>query len=183
MTDAHYQIVTINTRLREWVPEHDPREKDPAYRMFHAVKRELKARDVPCWRCGVRYAGLVEKGGAPTAANQLGAYQLEAHHFDLEFSLLNAADVEKWWDASQNDPAGFVPAFSMLDGWLDRHPEYKAKHHEDVFNAYMESEGNLMQLCDVCHRSKDQGIHHIPYPDWRAMRIWKSGLPQHVSLA
>lgn len=180
MTAAHIQIVSINVRLREWIPEHDPREKDPAYKLFHAVKRKLKAMNVPCWRCGVHYADLVAKGDSPTEKNPLGAYQLEAHHFDVEFSLLNAVDVEKWWAVSQADTSGFVMAFSQLDGWLHNHPQYADKSHEEVFSAYMESEGNLMQLCDVCHRSKEQGIHHIPFPDWKAMRVWRSDLPAHI---
>lgn len=182
MTAAHYQIVTLNTRLREWIPEHDPREKDPHYNLFHAAKAKMKQLDIPCWRCGVHYADLVKKGDAATEKNPLGAYQLEAHHNDIEFSLLNAIDVEGWWESSTRDDAGFmVEAFSQVDKWLDRHPEFKTKTHDEIFLAYMESEGNLQQLCDVCHRSKEQGIHHIPYPDWRARAVWRTDLPDHIS--
>jgi hypothetical protein len=67
-----------------------------------------------------------------------------------------------------------------VDTWLDRHPEFHDKSHDEIFTAYMESEGNLTQLCDVCHRSKEQGIHHIPYPDWRAMAVWRADLPSHI---
>lgn len=192
MTAAHFQTVVLNTRLREWVPEHDPREKDPHYGLFHAAKVQMRKQDIPCWRCGVRYAGLVKKGGAATTSNPLGAYQLEAHHSDLEFSLLNGVDIAAWWASSIREDAGFmVESFSELDGWLARHPELAKPPadplaldadawHADVFDAYMESEGNLMQLCDVCHRSKEQGIHHIPYPDWRARKVWRAGLPDHI---
>jgi hypothetical protein len=181
MTAAHTQIVTLNVRLREWVPAHEPREKDPSYALFRSAKKEMRRLDLPCWRCGVHYADLVKKGEPATERNPLGAYQLEAHHSDIEFSLLNAIDVEKWWESSTRDDAGFiVESFSHVDRWLDRHPEYRAKPHEDVFMAYMESEGNLLQLCDVCHRSKEQGIHRIPYPDWRARAVWRADLPAHV---
>lgn len=181
-TPAHYQTVTLNARLREWVPEHEPRESDPHYKLFGVAKRQMKALDIPCWRCGVHYADLVAKGGASTARNPLAAYQLEAHHADLEFSLLNAIDVAKWWDSSTREDAGFmVEAFSNVDGWLHTHPELAGKSHEEIFTAYMESEGNLQQLCDVCHRSKDQGIHHIPYPNWRARAVWRPDLPAHIS--
>jgi hypothetical protein len=44
-----------------------------------------------------------------------------------------------------------------------------------------------MQVRDVCHRSKDQGIHHIPYPDWRvsshaARRTARSRAARFVTL-
>lgn len=181
MTDAHLQTVVLNARLREWVPEHEPREKDPHYALFHAAKKQMRTLDVPCWRCGVHYGTLVAKGDQATAANPLAAYQLEAHHNDIEFSLLNAIDVGKWWASSHREDAGFmVEAFSNVDGWLPRHPELAGKSHEEIFLAYMESEGQLQQLCDVCHRSKDQGVHHIPYPDWRVRAVWRDDLPAHV---
>lgn len=181
-TPAHYQIVTLNTRLREWVPEHEPRSSDPHYALFNKAKRQMKKLDLPCWRCGVHYKDLNKKAGDPaTPANPLGAYQLEAHHSDIEFSLLNAIDVSSWWESSTREDPGFmVESFSYVDGWLARHPEFKNRPHEEVFLAYMESEGNLQQLCDVCHRSKDQGIHHIPYPDWRVRAVWKTNLPDHI---
>lgn len=181
MTDAHYQIVTLNTRLREWIPEHEPREKDPHYNLFHAAKKKMRELDIPCWRCGVHYADLVKKGDPGTEKNPLGAYQLEAHHNDCEFSLLNAMDVEAWWQSSTREDAGFmVEAFSQVDKWLDRHPEFKGKSHNEIFMAYMESEGNLQQLCDVCHRSKEQGIHHIDFPTWRVRKVWRKDLPDHI---
>lgn len=181
MTDAHYQSTTLNTRLREWIPEHEAREHDPHYKLFHAAKTKMRTLDIPCWRCGVHYADLVKKGDAATESNPLGAYQLEAHHNDIEFSLFNAIDVAAWWDASEREDGGFmVESFSQVDKWLDRHPEFKVKSHDEIFLAYMESEGNLMQLCDVCHRSKEQGIHHIPYPDWRARAVWRKDLPAHI---
>ena len=181
-TPAHFQTLVLCARLREWVPEHEPRESDPHYTLFRAAKKKMRQLELPCWRCGVHYADLVSQHGAPTDANPLGAYQLEAHHSDLEFSLLNAVDVARWWDSSTRSDAGFmVQAFSAVDGWLDRHPQFQGKPHDEVFAAYMESEGNLMQLCDVCHRSKDQGIHHIPFPDWRAAAVWRSDLPAHIS--
>jgi hypothetical protein len=183
LTAAHYQLVTLNTKLREWVPEHEPREGDPAYKLFFVAKKQMRELDIPCWRCQVHYKNLVVKGAPATDANPLGAYQLEAHHDDIEFSLLNAIDVEKWWDSSTRDDPGFmVESFSEVDGWLGQHPQYKGKSHNEIFMAYMESDGNLLQLCDVCHRSKDQGIHHIPYPDWRVGRnVWKANLPTHIS--
>lgn len=180
-TPAHYETVSLNVKLREWVPEHEPRDKDPTYKLFRQAKKEMRRLDLPCWRCGVHYADLVHKGDPPTGKNPLGSYQLEAHHAELEFSLLNGIDVEKWWESSTREDAGFiVESFSHVDRWLKEHPQYVGKPHDEVFLAYMESDGNLLQLCDVCHRSKEQGVHHIDYPTWRARKFWRTDLPPHI---
>ena len=64
--------------------------------------------------------------------------------------------------------------------FLHAHPEFDPTNHDDVFRAYMESEANLMQLCDYCHRSVEQGIHHLNFPDWRPLAIWRRTLPAHI---
>lgn len=181
-TSAHFQTQILHETLRLWFPQHEPRSSDPHYPLFSAAKRRLKKLDVPCWRCGVHYADLNSKPGqAGTESNPLGAHQLEAHHFDIEFSLANGIDVDRWWDASEDAKRQWWDhTYSNLDGFLKAHPELNPDHHDDVFNAYVESEGNLMQLCDVCHRSTHQGIHHINYPDWRPLAVWRRGLPAHV---
>lgn len=181
-TPAHFQLLVLNERLRLWFPEHEPRTSDPHYKLFNAAKRRMKQQDVPCWRCGVHYADLNPKPGmAATERNPLGACQLEAHHQEIEFSLSNAVDVEHWFQASVeqvND--AFAHVYSDVAGFLKRHPELDPNNHQDVFDAYVESEGNLQQLCDICHRSKEQGVHHIPYPEWRPMAVWRQGLPAHI---
>ncbi len=183
-TPAHYQSVVLAEALRLWYPEHEPREQDPYYKLFHQAKKKMKTLDIPCWRCGVHYADLVKRNTPGTEKNPLGATQLEAHHQDVEFSLANAVDVERWWESSrsqENRDTWFVREYSDLDGFLNAHPELNSDNHEEVFRAFVESEGNLQQLCDVCHRSKHQGVHHIPYPDWRSLGIWKDNLPQHIT--
>lgn len=199
ITPAHFQTLAQRETLRLWFPPHEPREADPAYRLFHQAKKRMRQLDLPCWRCGVRYKdlnpGLLQPA---TEANPLAAHQLEAHHNDLEFSLQNGVDIEKWyaashhWDSTPDDDGFMVQSFSLVDEWLARHPEYGeppdakgsaegvAAWHERVFRAYMESEGNLQQLCDVCHRSTHAGIHHIEYPDWRPLAVWRKGLPAHI---
>lgn len=183
VTPAHYQNLVLSETLRLWYPEHEPREQDPFYNLFHQAKAKMKALDIPCWRCNVHYKDLVQRGENPTELNPLGATQLEAHHQDIEFSLANAIDIERWWSSSQaqaNREKWFVQQYSNVDGFLKEHPELDPTHHEDVFKAFVESEGNLQQLCDVCHRSKHQGVHHIPYPDWRSLAVWKDALPVHI---
>ena len=184
MTAAHYQKLVLNETLRLWYPEHEPRERDPYYKLFHRAKARMKQLDVPCWRCDVHYADLVERGAPGTGQNPLAATQLEAHHQDIEFSLANGVDIERWWLSSQsqaNRDRWFVKEYSDLAGFLAKHPELDPNNHVEVFRSFVESEGNLQQLCDVCHRSKHQGVHHIPYPDWRALAVWKDSLPDYIS--
>lgn len=176
--------MVLNEELRLWYPTHEPREKDPFYKLFHKAKAKMKKLDIPCWRCGVHYKDLGKRGSASTAANPLAACQLEAHHQDIEFSLANGIDVERWWTSSlsqKNRDTWFVQEYSDIEGFLNHHPELDPSNHEDVFRAFVESEGNLQQLCDVCHRSRSQGVHHVPYPDWRALAVWKDALPEHMS--
>jgi hypothetical protein len=185
VTEAHFQTLVLAERLRLWYPAHAPRAEDPHYALFNAAKRKARALDVPCWRCGVRRRDLNRRPlAAASAANPLGAYQLELHHQELEFSLSNAVDVEHWWQASTEDVSNaFAHVYSDLAGFLAHHPELDPRNHRDVFDAYVESEGNLQVLCDRCHRSNDQGVHHIPYPEWRPMAVWRHGLPAHVQAA
>lgn len=182
VTPAHFQTLALNETLRLWFPAHEPRTTDPHYKLFNRAKRQMRKLDVPCWRCGVRYADLNPKPGMPaTPANPLAACQLEAHHQEIEFSLSNAVDVEHWFQAStQQLDNAFTHVYSDIPGFLKHHPELDPTNHADVFNAYVESEGNLQQLCDVCHRSTHQGVHHIPYPEWRPLAVWRKDLPAHI---
>lgn len=190
-TRAHFQTAVLNQRLKLWYPEHEPRTTDPYYPLFNAAKRALKAHNVPCWRCGVTYAALNKRPGMrPSATNPLAAYQLEAHHSAIEFSLANAVDVEKWWRKEYQSISGFVARHPEFEYALDlsddpAHSDYdpdpnQLAKHRDVFRRYVESDANLTQLCDVCHRSREQGIHWIPEPDWRALAYWRQSLPSHV---
>lgn len=181
-TASHTQTIAQHEVLRLWFPEHEPREQDPHYPIFHRAKRRLIALNVPCWRCGVHYADLNPiRGQAGRYKNPLGSHQLEAHHFDVEYSLQNGVNVEQWWDASLSAKREWWEhTYSDLDGFLAAHPEMDPSNHEDVFLAFMESEGNLMQLCDICHRSTHQGIHRINYPDWRPLAVWRRDTPAHV---
>jgi hypothetical protein len=180
MTEAHFQDFSYHEKLRLFFPKHEPRRSDPYYPLFQSAKKKLRRLDVPCWRCGVHY-GELTKNGRVTPSNPFGASQLEAHHADLEFSLINGVDVERWWQASKKSKEKwFLQTYSNIEGFLAVHPELDPDNHDDVFKHYMESEGNIQILCDFCHRSRDQGIHHLNYPDWRVLAIWRRNLPPHI---
>lgn len=118
--------------IEELTPPHPPREETPAYRAAH--HRLVDELDSPCAVCGVRRSTL----GDP-ASNSAGARDLETHHYPIERSLVSACD---WRAVAARYPdAGIVDDASLL--------------------AWVDSPANLMVLCDVHHRSRQRGIHHL----------------------
>lgn len=161
-TQAHYQNFKINATLHLWIPEHEPREKDPHYGIFRAAKKKMLALDTGCWRCGVKPSDMKRDGKrVVTDVNPLGAMQIEAHHDKIEFSQQAGVDIEKF----KTD----YPEFNISD--------------EESFLEFLESEHNLLALCDVCHRSPLEGVHYIPEPLWRIRRYWRKGLPDFIQKA
>jgi hypothetical protein len=93
--------------------------------------------DEPCAMCGVKRSTLKDP-----AQNPFGATALETHHYPIERSLLDACDFAK---------VGLVfPQVKDLDS----------------LNAFVDSENNLMVLCDVHHRHPLHGIHHLTPQDF-----------------
>lgn len=88
--------------------------------------------DQPCRDCGVRSSTL----GDP-ASNPHMAKQLETHHWPLQREFADALD-----------PAKVHKEFAEV---TDRHS----------LNMFIDSPKNMLVLCDVDHRSKSRGIHHI----------------------
>ena len=93
--------------------------------------------DSPCAMCGVRHSTLKEP-----RENPFGAQALETHHYPIERSLLDACDPKK---------VGVV------------FPEVK---DQASLENFIDSEHNLMVLCDVHHRHPLHGIHHLVPQDF-----------------
>lgn len=72
---------------------------------------------------------------------------METHHDELEWAAANGVDL-----------ALITADFPAIDG----DPE-KLKH-------WLDSEGNMLVLCDVHHRGSRTGIHSITYPAWKLQR-------------
>lgn len=133
----------VTRRLMETIayPEHDPRTESEEYkRVHHHLVVEL---DEPCWICGVRNSTLRDP-----EKNPRGAKQMETHHYHVEWALANAID-----------PAKILADFPDL-GAAD------AEH----LRQWLDSEGQMLVLCDTCHRHPLYGIHSITYPAWVAQR-------------
>jgi hypothetical protein len=93
--------------------------------------------DEPCAMCGVRNSTLHDP-----KQNPFGAKALETHHYPIERSLMDACDPKK---------VGVV--FPQV---TDR----------ASLEAFVDSEHNLMVLCDVHHRHPLHGIHHLAPQDF-----------------
>jgi hypothetical protein len=88
--------------------------------------------DMPCRDCGVRLSTI----GDPTK-NPLGAKDLETHHWPLQREFADAIDPVKV------------------------QKEYPEVTDRKSLNNFIDSPKNMLVLCDIDHRSKTRGIHHI----------------------
>ena len=129
-----------------WYPEHQARKASAEYRQVH--NHLVYELDEPCWVCGVRHSTL----GDP-AANTRGSAEMETHHWNVEWALANAVD-----------PAKILAAFPSMVTADDEH-----------LRQWLDSEGNMLVLCDSCHRHGLYGIHSITYPAWAAQRFFRAG--------
>ncbi len=129
-TPAHEQSETHKYVIH--FPEHAPRATDPHYAAFEALKKHLKATGK--YRCFV---------GERIGFDQCEG-DLEAHHRILEFSLINAVDL----DALKKD----FPALTDLS----------------QVPAWAESDDNIEILCVKHHRSAGNGVHAVAFSDWEA---------------
>src|SRR5579883_1053704 len=93
--------------------------------------------DSPCAMCGVRQSTLKDP-----KENPFGATAIETHHYPIERSLVDACDPAK---------VGVV------------FPEVKDRAS---LEAFVDSEHNLMVLCDIHHRHPLHGIHHLVPQDF-----------------
>lgn len=102
--------------------------------------------DEPCAMCGVRHSTLDDP-----RQNPFGAKFMETHHYPIERSLLDACDPAK---------VGLV------------FPQVKDM---ESLNEFVDSEHNLMVLCDVHHRHPLHGIHHLTPQDFFVQPFLISG--------
>lgn len=128
----------------ELEPAHPPREETPIYKATH--ERLLFQEDRPCFICGVRHSDLQDVARSKDQKiNHKGARQMETHHIIVERSLASAINRD---ELAKDYPS--VQQFKTLIEWVD-------------------SEFNIICLCDQCHRG-ETGIHHVLYQDWVAQK-------------
>lgn len=93
--------------------------------------------DTPCAICGVRHSTLNDP-----KENPFGAQALETHHYPIERSLMNACDPKKV------------------------HVIFPQVKDYESLEEFIDSEENMMVLCDIHHRHPHYGIHHILAQDF-----------------
>jgi hypothetical protein len=97
----------------------------------------VHVKDMPCAICGVRNSTLNDP-----KENLFGAKTIETHHYPIERSLMNACDPKKVHE--------IFP---------------QVKDHGSL-EEFIDSEDNMMVLCDIHHRHPHYGIHHIVAQDF-----------------
>ncbi len=97
----------------------------------------VRQQNRPCFVCGVRNSTLDDP-----KANPLHATAIETHHYPIERSLLDACDPVKV------------------------HQEFPQVYDRTTLAAFVDSPANLLVLCDICHRDRYLGIHHLLTADW-----------------
>ncbi len=76
----------------------------------------------------------------------------EVHHFHLEWADANGVDIDKLKLA---------------------HPNFDWTTFNEITD-FVDSEYNMMVLCEKHHRARDHGIHLLPYPIWIMQKYQKS---------
>lgn len=77
---------------------------------------------------------------------------LEVHHSKVEFALQNGIDLGEF------------------------NAEYGLDLNAAQFHDFIQREGNAEVICALHHRGV-LGVHVLPEPAWRALRVWKDDLP------
>lgn len=99
--------------------------------------RLVNKLDTPCAICGVRKSTIHDP-----KENAFGAKAIETHHYPVERSLLNACD-----------PKRLRLAFPQIKDYAS-------------LEEFIDSEANIMVLCDIHHRHPHYGIHHLLAQDF-----------------
>lgn len=133
MVDAHDQMTTLH--IMAHIPEHEPRTDDPHYHLFEQAKARIKKQGL--WKCAI--------------GDDLCGGGMELHHSHVEFSQINAVDVDK---------VERILGLHFAD--------------DEEFQAWVESPGNLEVLCANHHRTH-YGVHVIPSALWEALRFHRAG--------
>lgn len=155
-------------------PAHDERTESAEYKKVHDDL--TKTKDLPCLVCGVRNSILKSASRkADPEENPYGATQMETHHHIIEWALANAIDPDRFNKA-------------LLPNLRAKHADnetYKREAFtaEDIKDWVDHSPDNLWVLCDVHHRHKWVGIHHISYPMWAPQDLLKPAFQQQVASA
>lgn len=106
----------------------------------------VETLDTPCRICGVKKSTLTV-----TEKNPFSAKDLESHHYPIQREYFDACD---WKKVAQDFP-------EVVD--------------QESFIKFVDSPKNMWIICDVHHRSENEGIHHLLANDWVIERYLLDG--------
>jgi hypothetical protein len=131
-------------------PDHPPRKDSEFYKKTH-INLCIK-QNTPCFICGKTH-----RDGS----------QMESHHFFIEKAAESAVDWIKFGEYAQNfyNPQSGTNIGKNFD-WKE------VSKNPDIF---VDSEDNMIVLCEEHHRSNYMGIHHMPFPEWILQLAPKDG--------
>lgn len=118
VTEAHDQKNTVH--LLEHIPEHEPRDGDPHYKLFNQAKARMKKLGLlKCAIAGCNYPGPIE-----------------LHHSKIEFSLQEGVDLTKFNEyyglhlANDEEFAQYIEQEGNLEPLCSVHHRTKLGVHE-----------------------------------------------------
>jgi hypothetical protein len=138
-------------------PPHPPRTASALYERTH--QQLVVTEDRPCAVCGVRRSTL-------GTANPYGAKALETHHDLIEWA--GATEID--WDKLAADHPSLPNLVALAKAYhahLDAHGTFEGTLDPAIVTQFVDSDEQMLVLCDVHHRSALQGIHMITGPVWQ----------------
>ena len=148
-------------------PPHPPRTASALYERTH--QQLVVIEDRPCAVCGVRHSTL----GDPSA-NPYGAAALETHHDLVEWA--GATEID-WDKLAADHPTlpNLVALAKAYHGHLDAYGTFEGTLDPGIVTQFVDSDEQMLVLCDVHHRAAQQGVHMITGPVWELQRYAAPG--------
>jgi hypothetical protein len=132
-------------------PNHPPRKNTNLYNKTHHELCIVK--DIPCFICN------------KTRKND--NIITETHHFFVEECMVTAIDWIKFGKKAIN--------FYNPQTGINIGDKFNWSHVNDTPHIFVDSEYNMVVLCEEHHRSSNKGIHHVPFPDFIVQIAPKDG--------
>ncbi len=160
-------LAELKRTLAETVeyPPHPPRKASALYtRTHHELVVE---KDTPCAVCGVKNSTLA-------TANPYGAKALETHHNLIEWA--GATEID--WDkvaADHPDLPNLVAVAKAYHAHLAANGSFEGTLDPTIVTQFVDSDEQMLVLCDVHHRAAMRGIHMITGPVFELQRYEAPG--------
>lgn len=143
-------------------PPHPPRTASALYARTH--HQLVVVEDQPCAVCGVRNSTL-----ADPAQNRDGAKALETHHNLIEWAGSSEIDWDKLAEDHPDLP-NLVALAKAYHAHLVANGSFSGTLDPAIVTQFVDSDEQMLVICDVHHRAASKGIHMITGPVWELQR-------------